>query len=161
MKIKKFLRSPRLKSRGLFELLDAQDANSTLKHEVFAKHLDISKTKIKSHLRKKTNPEIKETILAALKNPAWNKIAKIVSSSTRSQSSINLFQIDNQTTAGDTVIILGKVLSKGKLTKKVRICALAISQTAKEKLKPTKSEFGTLLEEINKNKKAESLKIKK
>ncbi len=119
----------------------------------------ISRTKIKSRILKKTNPEIIETIKLALKNPEWLKIARILSASTRKYSSINLFEIDKGTTPGDTVIILGKVLSKGELTKKVRICALSISMEAKEKLKITKSEFVPLINEIKSNPKAEGVKI--
>ena len=119
----------------------------------------ISKTKIKTRILKKTNPEIIETIKLALKNPEWLKIAQILSASTREYSSINLFEIDKQTTPGDIIIIPGKVLSKGELTKKVRICALSISMEAKEKLKTTKSEFVPLINEIKSNPKAEGVKV--
>jgi len=119
----------------------------------------ISKTKIKSRILKKTNPEIIETIKLALKNPEWLKIARILSASTRKYSSINLFEIDKQTTPGDIIIIPGKVLSKGEVTKKVRICALSMSMEAKEKLKTTKSEFVPLINEIKSNPKAEGVKI--
>ncbi len=118
-----------------------------------------SKTKIKKHLGRKNNPELIETIRETLKNPNWNDIAKILSGSTRRQSSINLFEIDKQTTEGDTVLILGKVLSQGEIAKKIRICALSISKSARDKLKKTKSEFVSILDEIKKNPKAEGIKI--
>ncbi|MBU0761326.1 MAG: 50S ribosomal protein L18e [Nanoarchaeota archaeon] len=119
----------------------------------------LSKTKIKERTRRKTNPVLVETLQAAIKNPAWTDVAKLLSGPTRKQTSKNLFEIDKETTAGDTVIIVGKVLSKGELTKKVRICALAISEKAQEKLKPTKSEIVSILKEITKNKKAEGVRI--
>jgi len=119
----------------------------------------ISRTKIKFRSRKKTNSSLVETIQLALKNKNWEKIAKILSSSTRNYSSINLSEIEKQTKAGDTVVIPGKVLSLGDLTKKVRICALSISKTAEEKLKSSKSEFVYISEEIKKNPKAEGLKV--
>lgn len=107
----------------------------------------------------KTNPKLKETIASALKHEQWSEIAKLLASSTRKQSALNLFQIDKKTSEGDTVIISGKVLSKGNLTKKIKICALSISENAKEKLKDTKSEFVYLINEIQKNPKAEGVKI--
>ncbi|MBU0466649.1 MAG: 50S ribosomal protein L18e [Nanoarchaeota archaeon] len=119
----------------------------------------LSKTKLKSRTKKKTNPVLVETLNAAIKNPSWKEVSKLLSTPTRRYSSVNLFEIDKQTKAGDTVIIPGKVLSKGEMTKKVRICALSISEKAKEKLKPTKSEIVSILEEITKNKKAEGIKI--
>src|SRR3989344_4438379 len=116
-----------------------------------------SNTKLKMQTRRKTNPILTETIFVARNNPGWRKLAEILSSSTRSQSAVNLKQIDNKTTEGDTVLIAGKVISQGDLTKKVRICALSISEQAREKLKQTKSEFVTILEEIKTNKKAEGV----
>ena len=110
----------------------------------------ISNTKLKIRIRRKTNPEIAETIKITLKNEEWNKIASILSGSTRKYSSLNLFQIDNKSKAGDTIVIPGKVLSKGDLTKKIKICALAISDQAKEKIKNSKSEFSHIIEEIKK-----------
>tara|TARA_Y100000310_G_C20693441_1_gene823874 strand:- start:4596 stop:4967 length:372 start_codon:yes stop_codon:yes gene_type:complete len=121
--------------------------------------MQVSKTKAKNRSRKKTNPELKETIALALKEKAWLPIAKSLSGSTRNYVSINLSDLDKKTKVGDTVLVLGKVLSKGSLTKKIRICALSISELALERLKETKSEFVTVLEEIQKNKKAEGLLI--
>ena len=119
----------------------------------------ISKTKIKLRLRRKTNPELAETIQFANKSPPWKELAQILSRSTKKYSSINLWDIEKQTSAGDTIIIPGKVLSSGEVTKKLRICALSISEKAKEKLKASKSEFVTIKEEIIKNPKAEGIKI--
>lgn len=118
-----------------------------------------SRTKIKSHLRKKTSDELKQTIALALKNKPWKKIAQLIASSTRKQSKVNLFLIEKHATEGDTIIIPGKVLSTGKLTKQLAICALSISESAREKLKESKSKFKTILEEIKSNPKAEGLKI--
>jgi len=119
----------------------------------------ISQTKIKDRLRNKTNPELVETIALAKKNKSWLTIANILASSTRKQSKVNLSRIDKETKAGDTIIIPGKVLSSGSISKKLRICALSISQSALEKLKETKSESVSIIEEIQKNPKAEGVKI--
>jgi ribosomal protein L18E len=119
----------------------------------------VSRTKLKQRLSRKTSPELKQTIAEALKNPNWNEVSKLISSSARKQSSLNLYEIDKQVSHGDTVLIAGKVLSKGELTKQVDIVALAISQPALNKLKDSKSKFRTILEEIKSNKKAEGLNI--
>ncbi len=119
----------------------------------------LSKTKIKLRIRKKTNPELAETIILASKAQKWLPIARILSSSTRKQTTLNLSEIDKHSKAGDTIIIPGKVLSKGELTKKLKICGLSISEEAKEKLKETKSEFVALIHEIKTNPKAEGIKL--
>jgi len=119
----------------------------------------LSQTKMKSRIRRKTDPELVETLSKARKNEPWSGIAKTLSGSTKNQSSVNLNQIDKESKVGDTVLIAGKVLSKGTLTKKIRIAALSISTPALQKLKESKSEFVTILSEISKNPKAEGLKL--
>ncbi len=119
----------------------------------------LSKTKIKSRLAKKTSPELKETIALAMKNPEWNHIAKLLSSSTKAQAKTNLAEIDKQVKVGDTIIVPGKILSKGELTKKISLRALKISEKAKLKLQESKSEFSTIKHEIEKNPKAQGVKI--
>jgi len=119
----------------------------------------ISNRKINKRTKKKTNPEIVETIFAAKKNKEWNKIAQIISSSTKKYASVNLKGIDKETSVGDTVLISGKVLGSGNVTKKVRVCALTFSESAREKLKESNSEISTILEEIKKNPKAEGIKV--
>jgi ribosomal protein L18E len=121
----------------------------------------ISTTKLKVRGSKKTSPVLKETVLAARKNPEWNSVAKLLTAPTRSQVSKNLDEIDSEAKAGDTVVVIGKVLSRGNLTKKLRIVALAASEKAQEKIKAQKSELVSILEEINKNPKAQGIKILK
>jgi len=118
-----------------------------------------SKRTIKTRTRQKSNPEIRETIKLGLKHKAWLKIVQFISAGKRRYSAVNLKEIDAKTTAGDTVLIPGKVLSSGNLTKKVKIVALSISAEARDKLKETKSEFVKIKDEIVKNPKGEGIKI--
>lgn len=119
----------------------------------------ISQTRLKSRIRNKTNSNTVELLSEGRKQKAWNPIMKIISSSTRNYSSVNLDKIDKETKAGDTVVIAGKVLSSGNVTKKLRICALGISELAKDKLKESKSEYVSLIEEIKSNPKATGIKL--
>lgn len=119
----------------------------------------LSKTKLKLRVGRKNNPSVVDTLGLAIKNPAWKEVAALVSGPTRRYSSKNLFEIDAETKLGDTVVIVGKVLSKGELSKKVRICSLSISERALEKLKGSKSEFVSIAEEIEKNPKMEGVRV--
>ncbi len=119
----------------------------------------ISKTKISKRIRRKTDPVIEETIILAKKNKCWMKIAQIISGSKRGYAAVNLKEIDENSSEGDTLVIPGKVLGLGEVTKRVRVCALEFSESAKDKLVKTKSEIVYLLEEIKKNPKAEGVKI--
>jgi len=118
-----------------------------------------SKTKIKQRMKEKTNTDIVETIKEAKKNKEWGKIAQIISASSKKYSTFNLKHIEKETKEGDTVVIPGKVLGSGNVTKKVRVCALNFSESARDKLKENKGEIITILEEIKKNPKAEGIKI--
>jgi large subunit ribosomal protein L18e len=118
-----------------------------------------SKKTIKVRTRSKSNPIIKETVKLALKQKAWIKMAQFISAGKRNYPSINLGELDKKTTAGDTVLVLGKILSSGNLTKKIKIVALAISKGAREKLKETKSEFVHVRDEVTKNPKGEGIKV--
>lgn len=119
----------------------------------------ISKTKIKFNAKRKTNPIVSDTLNLALKNKSWLPIAKKIASSRRKYSKVNLSDIEAKTSAGDTVIIIGKVLGSGDITKKVRVCAFNFSKSALDKLKKSKSEIVSVMEEIKKNPKAEGIKI--
>ena len=119
----------------------------------------MSKTQLKSRSRRKTNPSLKDTLALALKNEPWFPLAKKLSGPTRQHSSINLDQIDAKAEAGDTILVPGKILSQGTLTKKLALIALSISPAAQEKLAESKSTFHTIKEEITKNNKAEGVKI--
>jgi len=116
-----------------------------------------SNTKIKKQARKKKSPIVLGTILEGRKNKGWKGVLELLSGSTRNYASKNLYEIDKESEVGDTVVIVGKVLSKGELTKKVRVCALYFS--AKVKDKKGKSEMVTILEEMKANPKAEGIKI--
>ena len=119
----------------------------------------LSKTAIKMRIERKSNPIVTETIQLAFKHEAWLKIAAILSGSTIRLPAKNLYEINTVAETGDVIVIPGKVLSTGELTKKIKIVALSISQIAKESLKESKSEFIPLIEEIRKNPKAEGVKI--
>ena len=123
------------------------------------KRTSVSTTKIKDRQERKRHPQLIQTIEAARKQKAWVPIAYNLSGPTRKFASINLRDIDKKTTAGDTVVILGKVLAVGEVTKKIRVCALAVSASAREKLSKTKSEVATILDEIKINPKAQGLKL--
>ncbi len=118
-----------------------------------------SKNKLKQQGSRKTNPVLSETLKEAIKREEWKKVAGMLSGPTRRYKSVNLNEIDKETETGDSIVVVGKVLGKGLLSKKIRICALSFSAKAKERIKNSKSEIITILEEIKKNPKAEGVKI--
>lgn len=118
-----------------------------------------TKTLIETQLRRKNNPELVETIIAAKKKDKWVEVAGILSSPKIKKINVNLDKIDRESKEGETVLVPGKVLSQGELNKKLKIVALNFSEKAKEKITKKKGETLTILEEIKKNPEAKSLRI--
>lgn len=118
-----------------------------------------SKTTLGKRVTRKSDSRIVETLIAAKNNKSWQHVAQKLSGSRRRYPSVNLEFLETHTKEGDTVIIIGKVLGVGTLHKKVRIGALAFSASARAKLKQSKSEIVSLIEEIKKNPRAEGVRI--
>lgn len=118
-----------------------------------------SKTTIKKQTKRKTYAHLVDTIGLARKNPAWTKVAAMLSGPRSNYLSVNLSDIDEQAKEGDTVLIVGKVLGVGDVSKRIRVCALSYSTSAKDKLHKNKSECVTIAEEMAKNPKFQGVKI--
>lgn len=116
-------------------------------------------THIKAKTDRKTNPILVETILLARKNKSWLKLAHKISGSKKDQPSINLSELDEIAKAGETIVVPGKILASGNITKKLKLVALSISSSALAKLKETKSEYLSIADEIKANPKATGVKI--
>lgn len=118
-----------------------------------------SKTTIKKQTKRKTYAHLVETIQTARKNSAWTKVAAMLSGPRSNYVTVNLSDIDAHAKEGDTIMVVGKVLGVGDVSKKIRICALNFSASARDKLKKNKSEIVTISEEIQKNPKFQGVKI--
>lgn len=118
-----------------------------------------TKTQIEKQLKKKTNLNLVETIIAAKKNESWREIAAILAGSRKNWTNVNLNDLNKKVKSNETLIIPGKVLSNGDINKKVKVVALGFSEKAKEKLLKAKCEVLTILEEIKKNPTAKNTRI--
>jgi len=121
----------------------------------------MNKTKIERKLQRKTDPELVKTILAGKKSKAWLQLSHVISGPTRKRIILNLSEIDSQSKDNETVIVPGKVLSLGEITKKIKIVAFKFSEQAMVKLKEAKIETLTLVEEIAKNPEGKNIRILK
>lgn len=117
----------------------------------------ISKTKIERRMRAKRNPILVNTIVQLKKDNV--AVAKLLVRPVKKMTDLNLSEIDKRVKEGETVLVVGKVLSSGDLTKKVKIVAWSASEKAKEKIKESKSEFVTIIQELKKNKELKGVKI--
>ena len=120
-----------------------------------------TKSKIEKQLKRKTNPDLVESIIKAKKNKGWLEVAGILSGPRKKKVSVNLDKIDENSKEGDTIVVPGKVLGRGEIGKKIRVAALSFSEEAEKKLKEKKCEISYILEELEKNQNAEGVKILK
>ncbi len=120
-----------------------------------------TKSKIEKQMKRKTNPELVRSIIKAKKNKEWLEVASILSGPRRKKISINLDKIDKETKEGDTVVVPGKVLGGGEISKKIRIASLSFSEEAEKKLREKKCEVVSIEEEVRVNPEAKGIKILK
>jgi large subunit ribosomal protein L18e len=118
-----------------------------------------SKALIEKQLEKKANPELVKTIIEAKKKKNWLGVAAILSGPRAKRINKNLDKINEEAKEGETVIVVGKVLSQGELDKKIKVVAFSFSAMAKEKILKAKGEALTILEEIKKNPEAKGVRI--
>ena len=118
-----------------------------------------SKTKIEKQSQKKGNPILVETLRAAKKTgaPFWLQAAGVLSGPRRRKIAVNLGDIEKATKEGDSIVVPGKILSQGEISKKIAVVAFAFSEKAKEKLLKTKSQAINIIDEIKKNPEAKGL----
>ncbi|MBU1975471.1 MAG: 50S ribosomal protein L18e [Nanoarchaeota archaeon] len=79
---------------------------------------------------------IAELKKASAKNNSaiWKAIALELEKPTRRRRSVNVYKIDKYSKENETVIVPGKVLGVGDLSKKVNVAAFTFSQEAMQKI---------------------------
>ena len=89
---------------------------------------------------RKTNPQLQSTIRKLRKKAyqeksnLWLRVAEDLEKPTRSRVIVNISKIERNANDGDTIIVPGKVLGTGDLTKKVTVIAYQFSEDARAKI---------------------------
>lgn len=113
---------------------------------------------------KMKNPKLQNLIIelkkASILNDAkiWKVVANYLDSS-RKRAEVNLSKIDKYSKNGEIVIIPGKVLGMGELTKKITICAYNFSGSALLKINQSGSKVITIQDLIKKNPKGSKVRL--
>lgn len=117
--------------------------------------------------RGSTNQKLLGLIVALKKHSTekkvgiWEDIALRLSKSTRSRYEVNLSKIERHSGEGETVIVPGKVLSAGRLTKKINVAAWRFSAQARDEIKKAGGRCLTIEELMKENPSGTGLKILK
>ena len=116
----------------------------------------ISKTQINKRLEKKRNPELREIIKLARANSLL-ELGKRLTGPTKKQKSVNVGELGEMDEKN--IIVIGRVLGQGEISKKMSVAALGFSTQAREKLKNAGCEVRTIKVEIEKNPELKGVKI--
>ncbi|MEM3374269.1 MAG: 50S ribosomal protein L18e [Candidatus Woesearchaeota archaeon] len=110
------------------------------------------------------NPQLQTLIVelkkASIENDAkiWKVVATYLEKSSK-RAEVNLSKIDKYAREGEIVVVPGKVLGMGDLTKKLTICAYGFSSSALLKIQENGSSVMSLSDLIKKNPKGSKVRL--
>ena len=99
--------------------------------------------------------------LKATNSKIWVRVANDLSKPTRRRTQLNLSKIEKLAKNDLVIVVPGKVLSLGKLTKKVSVVALQFSETAITKIKAVGGKTFFLNDFVKKNKEGKNVMLLK
>lgn len=109
-----------------------------------------------------TNPVLLETIelLNEQDAPIWNDVAQNLGRVNRKRPEVNVSDIERVAEDGDTVVVPGKVLGSGRLTKEVNVAAFKASSGARQKIEED-GEFMFIRDLVDENPEGSDVKVVK
>ena len=114
---------------------------------------------------KKENPQLIETIITLKKASKehnvriWKDIAERLERPLRVWYEVNVSRIERYARDGDTIVVPGKVLGAGNLTKKVTVAAWSFSKSAREKIEKNGGRAISILQLLEENPKGSNVRI--
>jgi len=122
-------------------------------------------SKIRKLMKRKSNPNlvrlIDELLKASAMNdaPIWKDIAERLAKPKRLYAEVNISKIQRYANEGETIVVPGKVLGGGKISKAVTVAALSFSETAKKKITEAGGKCITIKELIEINPSGSGVRI--
>lgn len=93
------------------------------------------------------------------KHAIWRDVSKRLMAPQKNRVEKNLGDINRITTDGDVIVIPGKILGNGALSKSITIASYAISKSAAVKLKASKIEHLTIEELVDRHPDGKGVRI--
>ncbi len=112
-----------------------------------------------------TNPYMQQLIAelkqAALKEDAaiWGRIAEDLEKPTRARRIVNIYKLEKYAKDGETILVPGKVLGTGDLTRKLKVAAFTFSSQAAEKIHKSGGKTIPINELLRENPKGKNVRI--
>jgi len=109
-----------------------------------------------------TNPVLLETIDLLQDSDAavWSSVAENLGKVNRKRAEVNLSDIERVAEDGETVVVPGKVLGSGRLTKNVDVAAFKASNNAKNQINED-NEFMFIQDLVEENPEGENVRLVK
>lgn len=100
-----------------------------------------------------------KTLAIEKKSKFWKQIATELEKPSRRQREVNIFKLEKVAKDGETIIVPGKVLGSGTLSKKVVVAALNFSTSAREKIVSGNGEVLSINELMQKHPEGKGVRI--
>jgi len=100
-----------------------------------------------------------KTLAIKNKRPMWKTLAVELSKPSRQKREVNIYKLERYAKDGEVIVVPGKVLGTGVLSKKITVAALQFSQSAIQKIQQTKGSVLSIEELMKKYPNAESVRI--
>jgi large subunit ribosomal protein L18e len=113
----------------------------------------------------KTNPNLEELIVELKRlsreneAPIWRTIARKLEKPSRVWAEVNIASIDKHAKAKESILIAGKLLGAGTITKPVNVAAYSASESAIKKVENAGGKFMQITELAKLNPKGSGIKI--
>jgi len=108
-----------------------------------------SKYRIEKQLKVKKNPNLVQTIIKTKKDEHWLDISRALSGPQKNRKIVNVGTLEKISKPESVIVVAGKVLSSGEITKKIKVFALNYSEEAKKKIENAGGKALTILEGID------------
>lgn len=92
-------------------------------------------------------------------NRFWRRVVNDLKKPTRQRRIVNLYKIEKFAKDGETILVPGKVLSVGSLSKKVDVAAINFSVDAKKKIEEVKGKALSIKELFKQNPEGKKVRI--
>lgn len=114
-------------------------------------------SRVRKLQNRKSNPNlirlIDELLDGNAKNeaPIWKDVAKKLANSRRNHAEINISKIQKNSMDNEVILVPGKVLGGGELSKVVSVAAVSFSESARRKIEESGGKCLTITELIEQN----------
>lgn len=100
-----------------------------------------------------------KTLASKQERPLWKRVAVEIQKPTRHKREVNVYRLERYAKDGEVILVPGKVLGSGNLSKKITVAALQFSDSAKAKIQSNKGSAITIDELMKKHPDGKGIRI--